>query len=78
MNIPDIDPDRIKDPSDWTTGDEPMTGAQEPYLKTLARRVGKTGEKAMTRTKAEASEKIDELREMTGLADDAKARRGRD
>lgn len=24
-----------KDPDDWTTGDEPMTGAQRSYLKTL-------------------------------------------
>ena len=27
---------RIKDPKDWTTGSEPMTGAQASYLKTLA------------------------------------------
>ena len=26
----------IKDPQDWTTGDEPMTGAQRSYLKTLS------------------------------------------
>ena len=26
----------IKDPKDWTTGDEPMTGAQRSYLKTLS------------------------------------------
>jgi hypothetical protein len=25
-----------KDPDDWTTGDEPMTGAQKSYLKTLS------------------------------------------
>ena len=25
-----------KDPDDWTTGDEPMTGAQASYLKTLS------------------------------------------
>jgi hypothetical protein len=24
------------DPDDWTTGDEPMTGAQRSYLKTLS------------------------------------------
>lgn len=24
-----------KAPDDWTTGDEPMTGAQKSYLKTL-------------------------------------------
>ena len=27
-----------KDPHDWTTGDEKMTGAQASYLKTLVRR----------------------------------------
>ena len=26
----------IKDPDDWTTGDEEMTGAQRSYLQTLA------------------------------------------
>ena len=26
----------IKDPDQWTTGDEPMTGAQRSYLHTLA------------------------------------------
>ena len=25
-----------KDPDDWVTGDEPMTGAQRSYLGTLA------------------------------------------
>ena len=25
-----------KNPDDWTTGDEPMTGAQGSYLKTLS------------------------------------------
>lgn len=59
-------PDRstIKDPAEWTTGDEPMTGAQESYLNTLAREAGeKVGDEL---TKAEASEKIDALREKTG------------
>src|SRR4051812_49347113 len=54
----------IKDPKEWTTGDEPMTGAQESYLHTLAREAGEdVGEEL---TKAEASEKIDELRHQTG------------
>ena len=30
----------IKDPSEWVTGDEPMTGAQESYLNTMAREAG--------------------------------------
>jgi hypothetical protein len=55
---------RIKDPTEWTTGDEPMTGAQESYLNTLASEAGESVEPDMT--KAEASEKIDELQEKTG------------
>src|SRR5690348_16734032 len=50
---------RIKDPEDWTTGDEPMTGAQESYLHTLASEAGETVEDDLT--KAEASERIDQL-----------------
>ena len=55
-----------KDPSDWVTGGEPMTGAQASYLETLARRAGEQLETGDL-TKAEASERIDELREQTGL-----------
>ncbi len=55
---------RIKDPDEWTTGDEPMTGAQESYLNTLAAEAGEAVEPELT--KAEASEKIDELQEKTG------------
>ncbi len=54
----------IKDPADWTTGDEPMTGPQESYVHTLAREAGE--EVPADLTKAEASEKIDELQEKTG------------
>jgi hypothetical protein len=58
----------IKDPDDWTTGDEPMTGAQRSYLNTLA---GEAGEKVGDDlTKAEASRKIDELQEKTGRGSD--------
>ena len=57
-------PGTIKDPSEWTTGDEPMTGAQESYLNTLAREAGEEVEPDLT--KAEASEKIDELQDKTG------------
>lgn len=55
---------KIKDPAEWTTGDEPMTGAQDSYVHTLARQAGEEVPDEMT--KAEASEKIDELREKTG------------
>lgn len=54
----------IKDPDDWTTGEEPMTGAQESYLNTLATEAGEDVEEDLT--KAEASKKIDELRQKTG------------
>jgi hypothetical protein len=56
----------IKDPAEWTTGDEPMTGAQDSYLHTLAREAGEEVKEDMT--KAEASQKIDELRQETGRA----------
>ena len=58
------DPGRIKDPEEWTTGDEPMTGAQESYLNTLAREAGEDPPADLT--KAEASERIEELQEKTG------------
>jgi hypothetical protein len=58
------DTNRIKDPEDWTTGEEPMTGAQESYLNTLANEAGEEIEPDLT--KAEASERIDELQKKTG------------
>jgi hypothetical protein len=54
----------IKDPDEWTTGEEPMTGAQESYLRTLASEAGEEVEPNLT--KAEASKRIDELQEKTG------------
>ena len=66
------DKSAIKDPEEWVTGDEPMTGAQESYVQTLARQAGEDVEFDMT--KAEASEKIDELREKTGKKPRAKAK----
>jgi hypothetical protein len=53
-----------KDPDDWVTGEEPMTGAQESYLNTLASEAGE--EVGDDLTKADASKKIDELQEKTG------------
>jgi hypothetical protein len=55
---------RIKDPEDWSTGEEPMTGAQESYLNTLASEAGEEIEPDLT--KAEASKRIDEFQEKTG------------
>jgi hypothetical protein len=54
----------IKDPEDWTTGEEPMTGAQLSYLRTLATEAGEEIDETMT--KAEASRRIEELQERTG------------
>jgi Protein of unknown function (DUF3072) len=53
-----------KDPADWTTGDEPMTGPQRSYLSTLAREAGE--EVPDDLTKAKASEMIDRLQDKTG------------
>jgi hypothetical protein len=63
----DVDNGTIKDPTECTTGDEPMTGAQDSYLHTLARKAGEEVEHDLT--KAEALMKIDELSEKTGVAD---------
>jgi len=54
----------IKDPEDWTTGDEAMTGAQRSYIKTLSEEAGE--EAPADLTKADASKKITELQEKTG------------
>jgi hypothetical protein len=53
-----------KDPDDWTTGDEPMTGPQRSYLRTLCQEAGETFDDSLT--KAEASKRIDELQRRTG------------
>lgn len=53
-----------KDPDEWTTGEERMTGAQASYLKTLCEEAGETFDPDLT--KAEASKRIDELQERTG------------
>ena len=53
-----------KDPDDWVTGDEQMTGAQASYLKTLSEEAGEEYDDGLT--KAEASKKIDALQEQTG------------
>jgi hypothetical protein len=58
---PSTDPTTETDPSDWVTGDEPATGAQKSYLETLSR--GTEEEVPEDLTKAEASKKIDELKE---------------
>ncbi len=53
-----------KDPDEWVTGEEPMTGAQASYLRTLSQEANE--ELDETLSKAEASKRIDELQERTG------------
>jgi hypothetical protein len=54
----------IKDPDEWTTGDEPMTGAQHSYLKTLSDEAKEEFDETLS--KSEASKRIDELQHKTG------------
>jgi hypothetical protein len=54
----------VKDPDEWTTGDEPMTGAQHSYLKTLSDEAGEDFDETLS--KADASKRIDELQHKTG------------
>ena len=53
-----------KDPDDWTTGGEPMTGAQASYLKTLSEEAHEPFDETLN--KADASKRIDALQEETG------------
>lgn len=57
----------IKDPEDWTTGDQPMTGPQASYLRTLLQQAGQSDDELdESMTKAQASELIDKLQKETG------------
>ena len=62
--IEDQNSNMIKDPDEWITGDEEMTGAQRSYLQTLADEAGE--EVDLNLTKAEASKRIEELQQKTG------------
>jgi hypothetical protein len=53
-----------KDQADWVTGEEPMTGAQASYLRTLSEEANVPFEAGLS--KADASRRIDELQEQTG------------
>lgn len=65
---PQDESNTIKNPDEWKTGDEPMTGAQRSYLKTLSDEAKVPFEENLT--KAEASKRIDELRQRSDrLAD---------
>ncbi|MFL5736795.1 MAG: DUF3072 domain-containing protein [Actinomycetota bacterium] len=60
----DVGDNTRKDPDEWTTGDEPMTGAQRSYLKTLSDEANEPFDENLT--KADASKRIDELQTRTG------------
>ena len=60
--------DAQKDPDEWVTGEESMTGAQASYLRTLAQEAGEEVDETLT--KAEASKRIDELQARTGRGRD--------
>ena len=55
-----------KAPEDWVTGDEPMTGAQASYLKTLSEEAHNPEAYDTELTQAQASERIDALQQETG------------
>jgi hypothetical protein len=63
---PKIDPapssNTEKEPDDWVSGDDPMTGAQASYLKTLSEECGEPDSFQPDLTKAEASKRIDALK----------------
>jgi hypothetical protein len=58
-----------KDPDDWVSGDEPMTGAQASYLKTLCEQAHSDAFDENL-TKAQASKLIEEMREKAGVSND--------
>jgi Protein of unknown function (DUF3072) len=64
----------VKDPDQWTTGEEPMTGAQRSYLTTLSEQAGEPFDDKLT--KAQASKRIDELQARTGRRGGASSVRG--
>ena len=56
-----------KDPDQWLSGDDPMTGAQASYLRTLCEQAGVHDKSQENLTKAEASKLIDEMRQKAGV-----------
>ncbi len=60
----DLPSNTVKDPDNWTTGDETMTGAQASYLKTLCEEAGEEFDPSLS--KAAASKRIDALQGKTG------------
>jgi hypothetical protein len=60
----DVPSNTVKDPDNWTTGGETMTGAQASYLKTLCEEAGAAFDPSLS--KADASKMIDALQAETG------------
>ena len=63
---PDLSDNQIKDPDEWVSGDEPMTGAQASYLKTLSEQAHDPKAFDPDLDKAEASKRIDQLKRKQG------------
>src|SRR5690349_1591095 len=61
----DVTANAEKDPDDWVTGDEPMTGPQQSYLHTLAQQAG-VEPPPDDLSKADASKAIEELQDKAG------------
>lgn len=64
MSDANVQPNAEKDPDNWVTGDEPMTGPQRSYLETLSQEAGEEFDPNLT--KAQASERIEQLQSSTG------------
>ncbi|MFN2561701.1 MAG: DUF3072 domain-containing protein [Jatrophihabitans sp.] len=60
----EVTPQPERPTDEWVTGDEPMTGPQQSYLQTLAREAGEDPKSELT--KAQASEEIERLQQVTG------------
>jgi hypothetical protein len=72
QDLPEQAQNPVKDPEEWTTGSEPMTGPQASYLSTLMQQAGRAeSDLDPNLTKAQASELIDELQKETGRGKDA-------
>ena len=63
---PDLSDNQVKDPDEWVSGDEPMTGAQASYLKTLSEQAHDPKAFDPGLDKAEASKRIDQLKQKQG------------
>ena len=75
---PKIDPapnsNTEKEPDDWVSGGDPMTGAQTSYLKTHSEERDAPESFETNLTKAEASKRIDALKSKRELVQTDKSR----